>query len=126
MKKIMLVFVAVILFSFVGNAQTPDIAGLWTASNGSAIKISQNGDKVSWNLQDGGFTYTADGKWNASKGYFSVAIERKSKTNGCVTWLKVKFTPLNDTTAQFEESAMDQNCDLKLGYKNTFTFRKQD
>jgi len=129
MKKLSLVLlVALMLSGVIGKAQNaPDVSGFWSLSNGAAIKISQNGGKVSWTLQDGCCNYSSEGKWKTEEGgYFSVVVERKSKSNSCITYLKVKMTPLTDTKMQFEESAMDQNCDVKLGYKNSFTMQKQD
>ena len=129
----------VLLLSLFANilvySQAPDIAGRWNVSNGSELNIRQSrnyksgvgfiaSSNISWSGSDSGFFYIAKGKWN-SKGYFEVNVERKSRQNGCVTFLfMVIKLDSGNKTGTLEESAKDNKCDLRIGYKQKFTIRK--
>lgn len=114
----------------------PYIDGRWTVSNGSELNIRQRrtlgqgfpipgSANISWSGSDSGFFYIAKGKWN-SKGYFEVNVERKSRQNGCITFLfiVIKLDPGNKT-GTLEESAKDNKCDLRIGYKKKFNIKKK-
>ena len=104
----------VLLLSLFANilvySQAPDIAGRWNVSNGSELNIRQSrnyksgvgfiaSSNISWSGSDSGFFYIAKGKWN-SKGYFEVNVERKSRQNGCVTFLFMVINKVKNHTTK--------------------------
>ena len=133
MKKSLMVLFLSLFACIVVYSQVPHMRGRWKVSNGSELEINQSRGRplntwssaISWSGIDSGFTYVAKGKWNA-KGYFEVNVERKSRQNGCITFLfiVIKLDPGNQT-GTLEESAKDNKCDLRIGYKKKFTIKKQ-
>lgn len=114
-------------------AHAPYIAGRWDVSNGSSLNIQQKkiaglgvvSNAINWSGSDRNFLYSASGKWN-SIGYFEVNVQRESRLNGCITFLfmVIKINSGNKT-GTLEESAKDNRCDLRIGYKSKFTIKKR-
>jgi len=129
MKKLSLVlfmFVALMLSGIVGKAQTaPDISGLWTSKSGRSLKIEQQGNKVWWSDTDVSFNYDAKGSYKGDD-IFSVISDRRSKKDGCTTYLKFKFTVISETEMYAVITGMDNKCDISTSYQATDVYTKQD
>jgi hypothetical protein len=126
MKKLLFILILA-LVSTLGYAQkAPDISGIWAASNGATLTIVQKGKKVNWVHEDSGFKYVAQGSWFAKQEVFLISVQRTNKVDKCLTHLRVQLTIFSDTKAQFEESAMDGKCDVKIGYRNSYTLTKSN
>jgi hypothetical protein len=126
-KKGLLIFVAVMLFGLVGKAQdVPDISGVWTYLK-VAVEIKQDKEKISYALDAWGYKYTFEGKWKKDNGgYFSVIMKRTTKSDGCFVMLKVKLTPITDTTMQYDEQGIENKCGITSDYKGSLIMEKQD
>lgn len=104
------------------HGPAPDMSGAWVLSNGVVIDVSQNSNTVSWPGMDNGFTYSTVADWDGEK--FEGVLVRKSRTNGCSTEMKVLFTPKLDASAEIKTTALDNNCDLRIGFGETFTLKR--
>jgi hypothetical protein len=131
-KSLMVLFLSLFANILLYSQTIPYIEGKWNVSNGSSIDIRQikprpstRYSRISWFESDKGFFYNARGEWN-SRGYFEVDVQRKSRKNGCITYLfmVIKLASGNKT-GTLEESAKDNKCDLRIGYKQRFTIEKQ-
>jgi len=100
----------------------PDFRGTWLLSNGSVMKVAQDGRTISWPGEDDGFTYSTELEWQGAE--FSGACVRRNKRDGCTTRLKFVVMPLSENEAFVHSSAMDEHCDLRLGFQETFTWRR--
>jgi len=127
MKKVSLVLlVALMLSGIVGKAQdVPDISGVWKVSNGAVINMKQDGKKISWNMKDNGFTYSFTGSYKGDD-VFKGSIERKNNANGCTTYIKAVYTVQGDSKLHYLGTGMDNQCDLRTTFSETFIFTKED
>jgi hypothetical protein len=104
-------------------APAPDISGAWLLSDGSVIDITQDASNhLSWPGIDSGFTYSTTAEWDGER--FDGVTVRKNRSNGCCTELRILLTTQPDGTATIDSSALDNNCDLRVGFKEHFTLRR--
>jgi hypothetical protein len=96
-KKVMLIFVAVMLFGFVGKAQNvPDIEGVWTRTGDHlAITIQQNGSNATITLTTTGWDHFGKVKYKGND-IFKGTMKRTTRSNGCVTNISQKIEVLTE------------------------------
>jgi uncharacterized lipoprotein YehR (DUF1307 family) len=126
LKKVVLIMAAVMLFGYVTKAQNvPDVAGIWKVSNGAVINMKQDGKKISWNMKDNGFTYSFTGSYKGDD-VFKGSIERKNNSTGCTTYIKAVYTLQSESKLHYLGTGMDNQCDLRTTFSETFIFTKED
>jgi hypothetical protein len=121
MKRVILFFVALMIFSFVANAQ--DISGTWKHSVLGNIQIIQNGRSVYFETGNRATNFHEAGGtiWNGTTVYLIYGRQIK----GCASRLAVTWTIESKYVINEKWESLDNACGLKKGQTGKGTLYKQ-
>ena len=98
--------------------KVPAMKGAWLFSNGHSVDITQRGNTIAWAFQsNAGYKHLITCEWDGEQ-FIGVCV-RTSPGSGCITRLRMVITMLSETRFTIDSSALDANCDLPLGWKES-------
>jgi hypothetical protein len=100
------------------TTKVPSMKGEWRLSSGDSWDITQRGNTITWAFQSNiGYKHLCTCEWDGDR--FTGVMRRQSPGSGCMTRLRVVITMLSETHFQSNVTALDANCDLPVGWKDS-------
>jgi hypothetical protein len=100
------------------TTKVPSMKGEWRLSSGDSWDITQRGNTITWAFQSNiGYKHLCTCEWDGER--FTGVMRRQSPGSGCMTRLRVVITMLSETHFQSNVTALDANCDLPVGWKDS-------
>lgn len=93
---------------------TFDLTGIWSSSDGT-IQLYQSASDVTGVMVNKHFAHLLRGKFEDSETEVALYTDRRNRSNGCTTAMKITIKITAKDRFQLRWLALDSKCDLKEG-----------
>ncbi len=103
-----------------------DLTGIWNSSDGTLqLQFYQSASDVTGVMVNERFAHLLRGKYEGSETEVGLYTNRRNRSNGCITDLKITVEITSNDRFLLRWLALDSKCDLKEGQKGAPTEYKR-